>query len=297
MPEENIQCFPKQELMTSDEIFEIAKVFMENGTGKIRLTGGEPLVRHDFAEIVEKLAQLSVELTLTTNGILLSRYVALLKKCGIESINISLDTLRRERFQSITKRDAFHQVWENILLCIKEGFHIKLNVVVMKGINDDELPDFIALTQDMPVHVRFIEFMPFSGNDWEKDRVVNMDEMLAVIKKQFPVKKIQDFKHDTAKKYKVQDYSGTFAFITTMSQPFCNDCNRMRLTADGKMKNCLFGKEKFDILGVLRKGEDIRPVISKCLMRKREKLGGLFDDYQRVDFEYLEDMSMVKIGG
>jgi len=283
--------------MTSDEIFEIAKIFTDNGTRKIRLTGGEPLARSDFAGIVEKLSRLPVELTLTTNGVLLHKYIDVLKENGVKSVNISIDSLDGNRFQLITKRNALSQVWENILLCIKENFHVKLNVVVMNGINDDEIPEFISLTHNLPIHVRFIEFMPFSGNAWEIDRVVTMEEMLTAIEERFSINKIQDYQHDTAKKFKVQGFKGTFAFITTMSRPFCADCNRMRLTADGKMKNCLFGKEEFDLLGALRRGEDIRPVISECLMRKHEKQGGRFENYKKPEFIYLEDRSMVKIGG
>ena len=296
-PDENTRCFTRQELMTSDEIFEIAKIFVDMGTSKIRLTGGEPLVRHDFAEITKKLARLPVELTLTTNGVLLHKYVALLKECGIKSVNISLDTLNDTGFQSITRRNVLPQVRENVLLCVKENFHVKMNTVVMKGINDKEVPDFIACTQNLPIHVRFIEFMPFNGNDWELNRLVTMEEMLSTLEEQFSIEKIPDFKHETAKKYKVDGYKGTFAFITTMSQPFCSDCNRMRLTADGKMKNCLFGKEEFDIVGVLRKGGDIRPCISKCVMRKHEKTGGQFENYKRLNLVYLDNRSMVKIGG
>ncbi|MCL1934493.1 MAG: GTP 3',8-cyclase MoaA [Candidatus Azobacteroides sp.] len=297
-PEESIQCFSRQELMTSDEIFEIAKLFTDNGTNKIRLTGGEPLVRYDFAEIVEKLARLPVELTLTTNGALLHKYVKLLKENGVKSVNISLDSFDNERFKSITKRNAFSQVWENILLCLKEGFYVKLNVVVMKGINEAEIPDFIARTRNLPIHVRFIEFMPFSGNDWEISRVVTMKEMLSAIEEDFFVEKIQDNKHDTAKKYRVRGYKGTFAFITAVSHPFCNECNRIRLTADGKIKNCLFGKEKFDVLGPLRKGEDIQPVISECLIRKQDKPENRPENYKNRDSDYLEDQLMIiKIGG
>jgi len=297
-PEENIQCFSRQELMTSDEIFEIAKFFTDHGTSKIRLTGGEPLVRYDFAEIVEKLAQLPVELTLTTNGALLHKYLMLLKKNGVKSVNISLDSLDNDRFKSITKRNAFSQVWENILLYVEEGFHVKLNVVVMKGINDAEIPDFVARTRNLPIHVRFIEFMPFSGNDWEVSRVVTMEKMLSAIEEEFSIVKVQDKKHDTAKKYKVRGYEGTFAFITTMSHPFCSNCNRIRLTADGKIKSCLFGKETFDVLGTLRTGDDIRPVISKCLMKKHEKPEGRFENYKKPNSDYWENRLMIiKIGG
>ena len=298
MPEENPQCFFRHdELMTTDEIFAIAKVFVDNGTSKIRLTGGEPLARHDFAEIITKLAQLQVELTLTTNGVLLHKYITLLKQTGINSVNISIDSLNSDKFQWITKRNALPQVWENILFCVKENFHVKLNVVIMKGVNEQEIPDFVALTRDLPLHVRFIEFMPFNGNAWGADRVVTMDEMLASIAAQFPIEKIEDCMHETAKKYTVLGHKGTFAFITTLSKSFCKDCNRMRLTADGKMKNCLFGKEEFDILGALRKKEEIYPLISQCVLRKYERMGGQFENYKTLNPECLENRTMIKIGG
>ncbi len=297
MPEENMQCLPQKELMQPQEIFEIAKTFVEYQTRKIRLTGGEPLVRHDFADIVEKLSELPVELTLTTNGVLLHKHLDLFKRTGINSVNISIDSLDGDKFKSLTKRNVLPQVWENILLFTEENFHVKLNVVVMKGINDREIPDFISLTKNLPLHIRFIEFMPFTGNQWEKDRVFTMKEMLNQIEKHFSIIKLEDARHDTSKKYKVSGHKGTFAFITTMSQPFCGDCNRMRLTADGKMKNCLFGKEEFDILETLREGKDINPVIQKCLVRKHEKMGGQFEDFKKLNPEYLQNRSMIKIGG
>lgn len=297
MPDENMQCLPHKELMQPDEIYEIAKTFTNFNTNKIRLTGGEPLVRHDFSEIVEKLSQLPAEITLTTNGVLLHKYLKLFKDKGIKSVNISIDSLDPQVFQSLTKRNVLSRVWENILLYVEEGFHVKLNVVVMKGINDKEIVNFVELTKKLPLHVRFIEFMPFSGNQWEKDRVVTMHQMLQVIAEQESIAKLKDEVNDTAKKYMIQDAVGTFAFITTMSQPFCGGCNRMRLTADGKMKNCLFGKEEFDILGTLRKKEDILPVIQQCLFNKHKKMGGQFEDFKKVNPEDLTNRSMIKIGG
>lgn len=297
MPNEKMQCMPYNHLMSPQEIFTIAETFTKYQVNKIRLTGGEPLVRHDFADIIKKLSNLPVELNLTTNGVLLHKYVTLLKEINLNTINISLDSLREEKFKFLTKRNAFNQVWDNILLYVNQGFHIKLNIVIMKGINEDEINDFISLTKNFPIQVRFIEFMPFNGNQWKKSKVITMKDMLTIIDSQFSYQKIKDNNNDTTKKFKVEGYEGTFAFITTMSQPFCQGCNRMRITADGKMKNCLFGKDEFDILGILRKKGDIEPIIHSFLKNKHKKMGGQFDNFMKLNPDYLENRSMIKIGG
>lgn len=298
MPDEPEKRFSSKELMQSNEILEIARVFVSLQINKIRLTGGEPLLRHDFTDIVKLLSELPVELTLTTNGVLLHKNIDLFKERKIKSVNISIDSLDKHRFKSLTKRNMLSQVWDNIVLFVKEGFHIKLNVVIIKGINDHEILDFISLTYSLPIHIRFIEFMPFSGNKWKKDSVFTMNDMLQLIEKKFSVIKINDYKNDTDKKYKVLCYKGTFAFITTISNSFCNNCNRMRLSADGKMKNCLFSEEEYDILKNLREEKDIIPVIKKCLLDKHKKMGGKFESFdEKINLENLENIKMVKIGG
>ncbi|TWP23771.1 GTP 3',8-cyclase MoaA [Apibacter muscae] len=297
MPEENIHCLPSKEQLQADEIFEISKIFVDYGVNKIRLTGGEPLVRHDFATIVEKISQLPVQIALTTNGVLLDKYESVLKDTNVLTINVSLDSLNPEIFFKLTKRDAFHKVWRNLLTFIENGFHIKLNVVVMKGINEIEVNDFVNLTMKYPIEVRFIEFMPFDGNHWNKKNVVSMSEMLSSIAEKHRFNKIQDQVFDTTKKYKLEGAKGTFAFITTVSQPFCEGCNRMRLTSDGKMKNCLFGKEEFDLLGAYRNKQDIKPLIEKCIYKKHEKVGGQLNQLKEFDPDQLINRSMIKIGG
>ncbi|MFZ1704513.1 MAG: GTP 3',8-cyclase MoaA [Saprospiraceae bacterium] len=298
MPEEKIQCLPTNQLMQVDEIFQIAKTFVSLGVKKIRLTGGEPLLRKDFAQIFESLANLPVQLTLTTNGFWVDQHIDLFKKTGMKSLNISLDTLDRERFFSITKRDFFQEVWANILLLLKEGFDVKINIVLMKGVNDDEVESFIELTKDLKLHVRFIEFMPFDKNGWDKSKVVSFDEVMVEVYQKYDVIKLLDEKHDTAKKFAIHGHKGTFAFITTMSQPFCEDCNRMRLTADGKMKNCLFGKDEMDIIGPYRSGQPIESIIQESLMKKHAMMGGqFFGSYLETEAKDLENRSMIKIGG
>ncbi len=284
--------------MTAEEIGQIASVFVKEGVKKIRLTGGEPLVRKDAQEIIERLSKYPVELAISTNGVLVDKYIDTFQRAGIRSVNVSLDSLIREKFFAITKRDEVNLITENIQLLLHHGFHVKINVVVMKGINDDELNDFIAWTKDFPLHVRFIEFMPFAGNEWSREKVFSYQEMLDKISTQYQFMKLKDSKQDTDKKYFVPGHDGTFAVISTMTQPFCGGCNRMRLTTDGKMKNCLFSKSEMDILGALRKGMDIAPLIKQCVWMKEEKLGGQIKNInENLDITKINNRSMIHIGG
>jgi cyclic pyranopterin phosphate synthase len=298
MPVEEMEWMPQSKLMSAQEIVKLAEIFVSLGVKKIRLTGGEPLVRKDFGQILEELARLPVELTMTTNGILIPQYLEALKKAGVRSINVSLDTLQPEKFFKLTRRDQFAQVWANILLLLKEGFRVKINAVALQGQIEEELIDFVRLTRDLPLHVRFIEFMPFTGNHWQAKQVITAAQMLEWVKKEVEVIKLEDKTHDTAKKYQVPGYAGTFAFITTMSEHFCGSCNRLRLTADGKIKNCLFGKEELDLLGALRQGQEVTPLILQSLSRKHAALGGQFSqDYSQANPSTIQNRSMINIGG
>lgn len=273
MPEEDYEFTPVSRLMQADEIETISKIFVENGVNKIRLTGGEPLVRKDAANIIERLAKLPVKLTMTTNGTRVHDFIDLFEDCNIKSLNISLDTLDRDKFILLTRRDQYQQVKSNIDLLLDRNFHVKVNVVVMRGVNDHELIDFVAWTKNQPIHVRFIEFMPFTGNKWENDKVVPWMEMLQTISEEMPIIPLERIKHETVKKYTAEGHLGTFAVISTMSSPFCGDCNRMRLTADGKMKNCLFSGEEIDLLNPLRQGKDILPIIVQNILDKKRRTG------------------------
>lgn len=298
MPVEEMEWMPQSKLMSKDEILTLAETFVSLGVRKIRLTGGEPLVRKEFPVILERLSAFPVELTLTTNGVLIHKHIETLKKAGVRSVNVSLDTLNREKFQKLTRRDQLDLVWENILLLLKESFRVKINAVALHGMIEDEICDFIQVTEKLPLHVRFIEFMPFAGNHWQSKQVVTASQMLELAKEKFQVNKLEDKKHDTAKKYQVPGFAGTFAFITTMSEHFCGECNRMRLTADGKMKNCLFGKEELDLLGALRKSGDVESLIRLSISRKHQALGGQFTaDYQNADPDKIDNRSMINIGG
>lgn len=284
--------------MQVDEIEHIARKFVDLGVNKIRLTGGEPMVRKEFPEILSRISKLPVELSLTTNAVLAHKYIENLKAAGVRSLNISLDTLNAETFKKITKRDQFQRVWDNILLMLKEGFRVKINVVGIDGVIEKEILDFVAITKDLPLHVRIIEFMPFEGNHWNSKKVVTAEQMLKWVEQEYDMVKLKDEPHATAKKYKAIGHEGTFAFITTMSQHFCGDCNRMRITADGKMKNCLFGSEEMDLLGAVRRGEDIEPLIRTSVLRKFKVMGGQFSkSYTDAEASKLKNRSMIKIGG
>lgn len=298
MPVEEMVWMPSSRLMSKNEVLKLAEVFVGLGVNKIRLTGGEPLVRKEFPEILEGIATMGVETTLTTNGVLIHKHIENLKSAGVRSVNVSLDTLNREKFQKLTRRDQFEQVWENILLLLDKGFRVKVNAVALHGLIEDEISGFVRATENLPLHVRFIEFMPFAGNHWSSKQVVTAKQMLDLVKAEFPVEKLEDLKHDTAKKYQVPGFAGTFAFITTMSEHFCGNCNRLRLTADGKIKNCLFGKDELDLLTALRSGKEVESLIHESLSRKHAALGGQFtSDYKKADPDKMENRSMITIGG
>ena len=298
MPEEKYEFAPASRLMQKDEIGQLAKIFVGLGVNKIRLTGGEPLVRKDADDIIRLLSKLPIKLTLTTNGSRLHEFVDVLDESGVHSLNISLDTLQSEKFQLITRRDQFQRVYDNIQLVLERNFQIKVNIVVMKGLNDGEINDFVEWTKHQPVHVRFIEFMPFTGNWWTSNKVFTMKQMLRVIEEKYEVEKLEDDKHDTAKSYRIPGHQGTFAFVSTMSANFCSECNRIRLTADGKMKNCLFAEKETDLLSALRRGEDVVSLIHQNIRNKAKELGGQFtSDFEHLHPENIHNRSMITIGG
>lgn len=298
MPEEDYDFTPASKLMQASEIETLAKIFVAEGVKKIRLTGGEPLVRKDATTIIQALSKLPVQLTLTTNGTRLHQFVDVLEHAGVRSINISLDTLQADRFQLITRRNAFEQVTSNIALLLKKQFHVKVNVVVMRGLNDAEIADFVQWTKDAPVHVRFIEFMPFSGNRWSSNKVFTWQEILTTIESRFSFIPLKGDVHDTAKGYIVPGHAGTFSVISTMSAPFCSTCNRMRLTADGKLKNCLFSTGETDLLTPLRNGDDVLPLIHQNIAAKAKELGGQFSAaFENLEAQALQNRSMIAIGG
>lgn len=300
MPEEDYDFTPASRLMQVDEVVAIAQAFVEAGVTKIRLTGGEPLVRKDAAQIIEKLSGLGVALTMTTNATRVHEFLDLMQSVGMKKINVSLDTLNRDTFLFLTKRDLFDRVKQNIALLLERGFEVKVNAVVMRGINDVEILDFVRWSAEAPLDIRFIEFMPFEGNRWEQEKVVTWQQMLDAVRNAYGagIEPLPRKPHETVKQYRVVGGKGTFAVISTLSAPFCGDCNRMRLTADGKMKNCLFSKGETDLLGALRRGESLSALIQQTVMEKALALGGQFAaDLENIDANSIVNRSMITIGG
>ena len=301
MPAEGIQLSPKSSIMNFDEVYTIAKTFVDHGVTKIRLTGGEPFVRKDVEVILKKLATLPVELSITTNAVIVDRFIETLKACNIKTINVSLDSLDRKKFKQITRRDNFDKVFKNIHLLIENGFNVKINAVLIKGFNDNEITDFIDLGKDLPVSVRFIEFMPFDGNAWDKQKMVSYAEVKASVNAEFGDKnviRLQDAPNDTSKNYRIKGYKGSFAVISSVTNPFCDSCNRIRLTANGKIKNCLFSATESDLLTSLREGKDITQIIRTTIRSKFRMRGGM-DTLEKLEAPDLhsKNRSMIAIGG
>ncbi len=298
MPEEDYAFMPNKQLMQKEEIVAMASLFVQQGVKKIRLTGGEPLVRKDAAEIIQALGKLGVDLTITTNATRIHLFMDDLKQAGVKSVNISLDTLQQDKFQLLTRRDQFGIVKENIDLLLANDFRVKVNMVVVKGMNDHEIVDFIEWTKHIPIQIRFIEFMPFDGNKWNSDKLLTLQEMLTLIQARYRITPTQNEPNDTSKRYKIEGHKGSFAIISTMSNPFCSTCNRIRLTADGKIKNCLFSSSETDLLTPLREGADILPLIKQSIASKHKELGGQFSkDFEKIDTKELHNRSMIAIGG
>lgn len=301
MPAEGIALTPRAHLMTADEIVTIAKTFVKLGVAKIRLTGGEPLVRKDAKIIIEQLGKLGVELTLTTNGILVHEFIDTFKEAGITTLNVSIDSLKKDKFNQITRRNYFEKLIENLDLLEANNFKVKLNVVVIKGFNDNEIIDFIEMTKDRNIQIRFIEFMPFDGNQWNKEKLVSYAEILSQINAFYTEQKVErilDKPNDTAKNHKIESYRGSFSVISSVTNPFCSTCNRIRLTADGKLKNCLFSNTETSLLDTLRAGESIEPLIFQNIKSKHAMRGGMDDDTKfQNPLLFSQNRSMIKIGG
>jgi cyclic pyranopterin phosphate synthase len=301
MPEHGIPLSPAKELMTAAEIGKFAEIFVGLGVKKIRLTGGEPLLRKDFREIAELLAAFPVEISITTNGILLDRNLDFLNNLDIKHLNFSLDTLQESKFATLTRRTGFQKTMGNLYQAIAAGFKMKINCVLMKGENDDEIVDFIRFTKDLPISVRFIEFMPFDGNKWNMSKLVSEAEILGQVEKAFGKEKLislPDEKNLTARKFKIEGFQGEFGIISSVTNPFCGTCNRIRLTANGRIKNCLFSNLETDLLKVMREGGNVEELILESIYHKKAVRAGM-DSLEKLSDPELhgQNRSMIAIGG
>ena len=249
---------------------------------KIRLTGGEPTVRPDILDLMHSIGTLRSrglrELCITTNGISLHRKLESMAEAGLTGVNLSLDTLDPFQFEIMTRRKGFNAVMRSIDRILEmnklgAGIKLKINCVVMRGINDREILPFVEMGREKDVEIRFIEYMPFGGNKWKKDKMLSFKEMLSMIAERYPgLVKVQDHAHDTSKTYQVPGFVGRIGFITSMTHNFCGTCNRLRITADGNLKVCLFGNAEVSLRDLLRKDNDGRPMEGDAL-RAPELIG------------------------
>ncbi|KXJ94236.1 molybdenum cofactor biosynthesis protein 1 B [Microdochium bolleyi] len=289
MPEEGVPLSPPRELLTTPEIVMLSSVFVSQGVNKIRLTGGEPTIRPDILPLMRQLGDLRPrglrELCLTTNGIALHRKLEPMVEAGLTGVNLSLDTLDPWQFQIMTRRKGFDAVMKSIdrvheLNKHGAGIRLKINCVVMRGVNDQEILPFVEMTRESDVEVRFIEYMPFDGNKWSKGKMFSYNEMLELIRTKYPtLQKVVGHKNDTSKTWKIPGFEGRIGFITSMTHNFCGTCNRLRITNDGNLKVCLFGNAEVSLRDILREsngGEPIDEIIYDAMKAsERDRQQGL----------------------
>ncbi len=271
----------KQNILTYDELLRLIKIFGQVGIRKIRFTGGEPLARKSVFDFFDEVKQLkkefNFEIGITTNATLLNGNVHRLKEAGIARLNISLDSLQKEKFFNITKQDKLHSVLNAISEAKQLDFNpIKINSVVMRGINDDELIDFVEFAISNNLNIRFIEFMPFGNNGWNSNAFIGWQEMKSAIEEKFELLPVNTNSNSVAKDFSIKDYPGEVSFISSISDHFCCKCNRLRITASGKLKLCLFtnGIDELNFKELLNNkllnDEDITLLISETLQYKKE---------------------------
>ncbi|CAL7937148.1 unnamed protein product [Xylocopa violacea] len=286
MPAEGVKLTKNDGILKIEEIIKIASLFVNEGVNKIRLTGGEPTVRRDIVDIIAGLKQLPglEQVAITTNGLTLTRQLPSLQRAGLDALNISLDTLKENRFEQFTRRKGWSRVMASIDLAIQLGYN-PVNCVVMKGFNDDEIIDFVDLTKSRPIDVRFIEYMPFQGNEWNQNKMISFKAMKELIRNTYPeLQRLPNKYNDTSKAYRVPGFTGQVGFITSMSEHFCGSCNRLRITADGNLKVCLFeGKGEISLRDALRSGasDDILKEMIGAAVRRKKKQHAVETKYIR----------------
>ena len=296
MPEEGLDWLKREELLTFEEIVRVTKILVEKyGIDSVRLTGGEPTLRANLSDLISMLSELPIEIALTTNGITLEKNAHILRSAGLNRINISMDSLRAERFEEITLRDDMRKVISGIEASLEAGLSpVKINVVVMRGINDDEIVDFAKFGRDMGVIVRFIEFMPLDADEnWSTSSVVTLKEIFSTINSVYPLEEIER-SNAPASGFRYLDNKGEIGIVASVSQKFCATCDRIRITADGQFRNCLFSNEEFNLKEALRSGntdKEICELLELAVLAKREGHG-----IGNVDF-IRPARSMSQIGG
>jgi cyclic pyranopterin phosphate synthase len=277
MPAEGLTWLDRDDVLRFEEIARLVGLLAELGVRDLRLTGGEPLVRKQFPTLVGMLAPLVDDLSITTNGFLLERDAEALVAAGANRFNVSIDSLQRDRFFEMTRRDALPRVLRGLeaLAAFPEAHPIKVNAVAMRGFTEDEALPFARFAREFPYQVRFIEFMPLdAGHTWSPDQVLSGDEIRAAIHAVYPLEAEPREPHATARVYRFADGQGQIGFINPVSEPFCGDCDRIRITAEGKLRTCLFSLNETDLRGPMRAGasdDDLEQVIRDAVWRKELK--------------------------
>lgn len=277
MPAQGIDIVPRKELLTYKEMYRIIRVLTELGVNKVRLTGGEPFVRKDFVSFLEMLSynDLLDDINITTNGALISKHIKTIEKLKkVKNINLSIDSLHSEKFAKITRRDVFPEVYKTFELLEKSSLNLKLNVVVQSGFNTDEINDFVQLTKDKNIAVRFIEEMPFNGKGQRNaEEVWNYNKILDKIQSKFTVTELPSKKSSTSRNFSIENHKGTIGIIPAFTRTICNDCNRIRITSTGTFKNCLFDDGVFNLRDFIRNGasnEDLKALFLSLIKEKSE---------------------------
>jgi len=298
MPAQGIDIVPRQELLTFKEMYRLIRVLTELGVSKVRLTGGEPFVRKDFVGFLEMLSHndLLEAINITTNGALISQHIDRIENLGkVKDINLSIDSLSRDKFAKITRRDAFPEVYKTLELLEKSSLNLKLNVVVQSGVNTDEIVDFARFTKDKNVAVRFIEEMPFNGKGQrEMEENWTFNKILNEIKTEFDVKEVVSEKSSTSRNYAIENHLGTVGIIPAFTRTICNNCNRIRITSTGTFKNCLFDDGVFNLRDFIREGasnEDLKELFLSLVKDKPEN--GFIAEANRKDGGASESMSTI----
>lgn len=279
MPAEGLPWLERAEVLRFEEVERLVGLLAELGIRELRLTGGEPLVRRDFPALAARLAAVDgiEELSVTTNGYLLERDAEALVRAGVDRFNVSVDSLQRDRFYAQTRRDALPRVLAGLehLASFPEAHPIKVNAVALRGFTEEEALPFARFAREHPYEVRFIEYMPLDADrTWSPDQVLTGEEIRAAIHQHFPLEPLPREPHATARVYRFADGQGRIGFINPVSEPFCGDCNRIRLTADGRLRTCLFSLHETDLRGPLRAGatdDDLEQVVRDAVWRKELK--------------------------
>ncbi|MEM7297569.1 MAG: GTP 3',8-cyclase MoaA [Bacteroidota bacterium] len=256
MPERGLQFSPKEHLLTYEELLHLVDILGSVGVNKVRITGGEPFVRADLISFLRSLSERPFlkKINITSNITLIRPYLDELENLGITEINVSLDSLEKKNFQLITRRDEFEEVERSLYEMIERGFNLKVNCVVMKGLNEQQIMPLLGLAKEHPVSVRFLEEMPFNGSGELKRDVMDYREILSHIEETFAYTKLIDEPSSTSMNYRIEGFRGSFGVIPSFSRTFCGTCNRLRLSSTGEIRTCLYGKEALNLKDMLREG-------------------------------------------